>query len=98
MAQSTLSVSGLVPNTLYYVRAGAANWDGVLNFVSGLSTTTSAGAAPGSVSLSTVYVTSATLTWTAVAGSNGYEVDASSTQFVGGTILSTATISPGHRR
>ena len=86
IAASTLTVSGLLPNTLYYVRAGAVNWDGYVNFVS-LSTTTSAGASPASVTLTAVYVTSATLSWTAVDGSNGYEVDASSTQFTGGTIL-----------
>ena len=38
-----------------------------------------------------MYVTSATLSWTAVTGSNGYEIDASSMQFTGGTILSTVT-------
>ena len=62
----------------------------MVNYV-GLSTQTSAGAAPGSVSLTAVYVTSATLSWTTAGGSNGYEVDASSTQFVGGVTLSSVT-------
>ena len=88
VAQSTLTISGLTPFTTYYLRAGAANWDSVVNFVS-ISTQTSAGAAPGSVSLTAVYVTSATLSWTTVGGSGGYEVDASSTQFFGGVVLST---------
>ena len=79
MAQSTLTISGLTPFTTYYLRAGAANWNGYVNFVE-LSTQTISGAAPGSVSLTAVYVTSATLSWTAVSGSNGYEVDASSMQ------------------
>ena len=36
---STLTVSGLLPYSTYYLRAGASNWDGVVNFVS-LSTST----------------------------------------------------------
>ena len=91
VAQSTLTISGLIPFTTYYLRVGGVNWDSVVNYI-GLSTQTSAGAAPGGVNLSAVYVTSATLSWTTVGGSGGYEVDASSTQFFGGVVLSTVTI------
>ena len=90
VAQSTLTISGLTPFTTYYLRAGAANWDSYVNFVN-LSTQTSAGAAPGGVTLDAVYITSATLSWTAVSGSNGYEIDASSMQFTSGIVLSTVT-------
>ena len=42
VTRSTLTVSGLLPYTTYYLRAGAMNWDGVVNFVS-LSTSTALG-------------------------------------------------------
>ena len=43
---STLTILGLLPNTTYYLRAGAINWNGVANYVAFTSTVTSAGAAP----------------------------------------------------
>ena len=92
MAQSTLTVSGLTPFTTYYLRAGSINWNNVPNFVS-LSTQTSAGVAPSPVSLTAVYITSATLTYGTVGGSQGYELDASSTNFAGGITLSSVTVS-----
>ena len=78
MAQSTLTISGLTPFTTYYLRAGSINWNGVVNYATALSTQTSAGVAPSPVTLSAVYVTSATVTYGTVSGSNGYELDASS--------------------
>src|SRR5213078_3445502 len=59
-ALSTLTISGLTPYTTYYLRAGATNWNSVVNYVT-------------------------------VGGSQGYELDASSTNFVGGVVLSSIT-------
>src|SRR5437868_2174226 len=88
---STLTINGLTPYTTYYLRAGAINWQDVVNYVTFGSTLTSAGAAPSPVTLANVYITSITVTYGTVAGSNGYELDASSTNFAGGVTLSSAT-------
>ena len=46
VAQSTLTISGLTPFTTYYLRAGAINWDNVVNMVViGSTSTASAQAA-----------------------------------------------------
>src|SRR5437773_4231397 len=90
-AQSTLTVNGLTPFTTYYLRAGAINWNNVINYVTFGSTRTDAGPAPSPVNISNVYITSITVNYGTVGGSGGYELDASSTNFVGGVTLSSIT-------
>src|SRR5262249_15983224 len=60
-SQSTLTVSGLTPFTTYYLRAGAINWDGVVNYVTFGSTRTDAGPAPSPVNIGAVFITSITV-------------------------------------
>src|SRR5262249_34350164 len=91
--QSTLTISGLTPFTTYYLRAGAINWNNAVNYVTFGSTRTDAGPAPSPVNVSAVYITSATITYGTVAGSQGYELDASSTNFTTGAVLSSSTAS-----
>ena len=92
-SQSTLTVPGLTPFTTYYLRAGAINWDSEVNYVTFGSTMTNAGPAPSPVNISAVYITSITVNYGTVSGSGGYELDASSTNFVGGVVLSSITTS-----
>jgi hypothetical protein len=86
---STLTISGLTPYTTYYLRAGATNWNSVVNYVTFGSTRTDAGPAPSPVTIGAVYITSITVNYGTVSGSGGYELDASSTNFVGGVVLSS---------
>src|ERR1019366_7157684 len=89
---STLTASGLTAYTTYYLRAGAINWDGVVNYASALSTVTLTGPAPVVTSIN-VFVTSATVNYTLTAGSGGYELDVSSNNFGAGVIFSSVTTS-----
>src|SRR5581483_10399117 len=59
------------------------------------STLTNAGPAPSPVTLANVYITSATLTYGTVAGASGYELDASTSNFSGGVVLSSSTTGSG---
>src|SRR6185369_15811004 len=63
-AVSTLTVTGLTTNVAYYFRAGAINWDGVVNYVTptGSPATTVAGAAPTNPLITNVYVSSLSVT------------------------------------
>ncbi|MHB2026850.1 MAG: fibronectin type III domain-containing protein, partial [Elusimicrobiota bacterium] len=98
-----LTVSGLFPNTTYYFRAGSLNWAGAVDYAAVLSTPTLAEQiSPAFPTFAAVYETSASVQWTALppypssATSEGYELDASSTNFgavsPGGAILSSATV------
>ena len=78
---STLSINSLTPFTTYYLRAGAINWNSVVNYVTFGSTRTDAGPAPSAVTLGAVSITSITVNYGTVGGSQGYELDASSTNF-----------------
>ncbi len=92
VALATLTVSGLTNDATYYFRAGALDWSGAADFVSGGSTSTLA-AIPGGAIFSAVYVTSATASWSAVTG-QGYELDASlDPAFT--TIVFASTTAPG---
>src|ERR1019366_8658311 len=74
---STLTLGSLTPFTTYYLRAGAINWNGVVNYITLGSTRTDAGAAPGAPSFTAVYVSSLTVTYGALGSGQGYELDAS---------------------
>jgi hypothetical protein len=102
IAASTLTLAGLDPNTTYYYRVGSLNWAGALDYVSAGSSSTLA-VAPTAVSppFLGIYPSSLTVNWAALpatpssAASEGYELDASSTNFgaltPGGVILSSIT-------
>src|SRR5206468_9135286 len=80
----------LTPFTTYYFRAGAINWNNVVNYITIGSPSCDAGAAPSQATIGAVYITSITVNYTTVSGSGGYELDASSTNFNGtGVVLSS---------
>src|ERR1019366_10246047 len=96
VALSTLSISNLTPFTTYYLRAGAVNWNGVVNYVTIGSTQTTAGGAVANPAISAVYVSTITATWTDASNTTGYDVEASSTNFNGtGVVYSTITTNTG---
>src|SRR5262249_41839737 len=70
---------------------GAVNWDNVVNYITFGSTRTDSGASPAPANITAVYVSSIAVTYSTIAGSQGYELDASSTNFVGGVIKSSIT-------
>ncbi|MEK7389191.1 MAG: fibronectin type III domain-containing protein, partial [Elusimicrobiota bacterium] len=95
-----LIVPGLERNTTYYFRVASLNWNSAANFaVLGASSTLAAPVAGAQIY--GVFETSATLNWAALAASpqaatsEGYELQASSTNFgallPGGTVLSSST-------
>jgi hypothetical protein len=96
---STLTVglgTALSPYTTYYLRAGGYNFNNVVNYVTSQSTQTLVGAAPGLPSFTAVYLSTLTVTYStaATANSQGYELDASTSNTFLGTVYSTSTTSP----
>src|SRR4029077_12878153 len=57
VALSTLTINGLTPYTTYYLRAGAINWNSVVNYITFGSTMTNVGNAPSPVNIANVYIT-----------------------------------------
>ncbi|MFA6004025.1 MAG: LamG-like jellyroll fold domain-containing protein, partial [Elusimicrobiota bacterium] len=102
MAQSTLTVSGLDANTTYYFRTGSLNPSGSSNFISLASTSTLADI-PSALSPALLYVHASSISarWAALpaapasAASEGYRLEASSTNFgaqsLGGIVYSSST-------
>ena len=90
---STLTVNGLQSNVAYNLRAGAINWDGVVNFVTptGSPATTGAGAAPNNPQITNVYLSSMSVTWGSVASPSGYSLEVSTMANFTGTIISSVT-------
>lgn len=92
---TTLSVVDLDPNTTYYLRAGAYNWNNVLSFTTAGSTSTRTNP-PSGVTVPTVHITSAAVAWSApVGGAAGYRVQAATSTEFGGTIESSTTANGG---
>ena len=75
VALSTLTVTGLLPNTTYFFRAGALDWGGGAHFA-GIPATATYAEPPASPLIAALYPSSATVSWGAVA-SQGYELQAS---------------------
>jgi hypothetical protein len=76
VAPSTLTVSGLVAGTTYWLRVGGINHNGLIGYTNVGSTRTIAGNAPTGVSFTGVFVTSVTVAWTAVPSDDGYLLEA----------------------
>ncbi|MFA5138092.1 MAG: LamG-like jellyroll fold domain-containing protein [Elusimicrobiota bacterium] len=94
-----LAVLGLDPNTTYYLRAGSL-WNGATVYASAGAACTLARLVSGS-SFQSVFLTSATLQWTALPVSpssesvRGLRVEASTAADFSGTLYSSATRSAG---
>src|SRR4029077_20465957 len=85
------TVGGLASFTTYYLRAGAINWDSVVNYVIIPATQSLSAGAPVNPVISAVYITTLTVTWTTVPNTTGYEIDASTAANFTGTIFSSVT-------
>lgn len=89
--QSTLTVTGLLPDTVYAFRVGSLNWNGNAAYTTLASTATLAGTV-GGLSFSSVGASSAGLSWSAPgSGASGYGVQASTAANFTGTVLSSST-------
>src|SRR5260221_4040085 len=86
-------MTGLTTFTTSYLRAGAINWNNVVNYVTFGSTRTDAGVAITGSHITQVYVSSLTATWVALpggSGNTGYVLEASLTDF-GAVVASSIT-------
>ena len=100
-SDTNLSLTSLIPNTTYEFRVSAVNWNNLNDFTANLSS--SSWALPIAPSISQVLSNSISASWTPLppapssATSEGYELDASSTNFgalsPGGTIYFSSTTS-----
>jgi hypothetical protein len=98
LTASTLTISGLDPNTTYYYRVASLNWAGAADYASAGSSATLA-IAPTAITpvFLGIFPSSLTVNWAALraspssATSEGYELDASSTNFSSGLIYSSVT-------
>src|SRR5205823_1926858 len=91
VAESTLTVAGLTNNVSYALRAGAVNWDGVINYTSLGNRTTPAGPPVNNPMIYAVYQTSVIAQWATVPSVTGYDDEASTDSNFNGTIFSTVT-------
>lgn len=95
-AAGSAPLSSLSRNTRYYYRAGALNWSGTANYSETRSFTTLPAQLQNLARLA-AGAWSATLGWSAVpaspqaASAAGYRLEASTTNFSGGTVVSSAT-------
>ncbi|MFH2203825.1 MAG: fibronectin type III domain-containing protein, partial [Elusimicrobiota bacterium] len=95
-ALTGLTLPSLLANTTYFFRVGALNHNGVAQYASAPSSSTLADVATAPA-FDGVFASSAALSWTAPArGTEGYRLEASSTNFNGaGGVLSSATANGG---
>lgn len=93
MAFTTLTVTGLAPNTTYYYHAGTLNGTGMVSYGPTYSFVT-LGAVASGLAVTAVWQSSAAVSWNAVAAAenSGFIVQASSTGFDGtGAVLSSSS-------
>jgi len=88
---TTLTVDSLRRGKLTYLRVGGFNWSGTPNFVSAGSTVTLPGPAPTSPTIQTVYASSITLQWGAVASDDGYSAEAATDSAFTSLVQSSVT-------
>lgn len=87
---STLSISGLSPNTKYHIRLGSI-FNGATDYVVASPDNLYTLTPPvSSVNLNAVYITSATLSWTTVS-CEGYSLEFSTSSFFDGVIISSVS-------
>jgi len=93
VALSTLTVRGLLTQTLYHYRVASLNWALLPTYYWAASAETRTGHAPGQPQAPAVHETSMTVTYTLV-DAERYVVQASSGQDFTGTVLSSETPNP----
>ncbi|OGS08010.1 MAG: hypothetical protein A2270_01795 [Elusimicrobia bacterium RIFOXYA12_FULL_51_18] len=95
--RSSTTLSGLDPNTTYYYTVGTINLTGVMNSDNVIRNFTTLAVQPHNLQLISASTQTATLGWTALpagpssATALGYQLEASSNDFGGGTVLTTTT-------
>src|SRR6185295_15553965 len=92
-ALSTLTINGLLADTVYYLRAGALNWTSTPNYgVIAGSTRTLPGPAPAApINITGVYITTMSVTWGSVNSYTGYSLEASTANNFTGTLITSVT-------
>jgi len=87
---TSLNILGLTANTTYFFRVGSFNHLGQTVY-GAVATTTTWAPAPTSLGAVSVYVSSLTATWTAVANSQGYRLEASTAAAFSSVAASSVT-------
>ncbi|MDE2141434.1 MAG: gliding motility-associated C-terminal domain-containing protein [Elusimicrobia bacterium] len=88
----TWTLTGLLANTTYYSRVYLADARKVASETSAPSAESSLARAPAASAFTGVFATSVTISWTLPAGgAEGFRLDASSTNFLGGALVSSRT-------
>lgn len=86
------TLTGLLPNTTYYSRIYLADARKVVSETSAPSAESSLARVPAAPAFTGVFATSVTISWTLPAGgAEGFRLDASSTGFLGGAVVSSST-------
>jgi hypothetical protein len=88
----TYAVAGLLPNTTYYSRIYLADARKVVSETSATSAQSSLARAPAAPAITGVFITSVTISWTLPAGgAEGFSLAASTSAFLGGSVVSSQT-------
>lgn len=86
------ALTGLLPNTTYYSRIYLADARKVVSETSAPSAESSLARVPAAPAFTGVFATSVTISWTLpTGGAEGFRLDASTTNFLGGAIVSSQT-------